>query len=278
MKTHILSIDCPDQKGIVHHITGVLFRHGLNVVSNGEHVDHEAGRFFMRTEFEGEQAQLPSLGELKSVLPAEHNLRLVEKRKKNIVIMVSKEPHCLGDLLIRHAFDALQANILAVVGNHDRLQPLVEKFGIPYHFITHEGKERAQHEAEIMQVLDGYAPEYVVLAKYMRVLSEAVVARYKHRMVNIHHSFLPAFIGANPYRQAYERGVKIIGATAHLVTTDLDEGPIIAQSVIPVDHTHSARDMSQAGADVEKNVLSKALKLVLDDRVHVHGNRTVIFD
>lgn len=278
MKTHILCIDCPDQKGIVHHITGVLFRHGLNVVSNDEHVDHEAGRFFMRTEFEGEQSQLPSLSELKAVLPAEHNLRLVEKRKKNIVIMVSKEPHCLGDLLIRHAFDALQANVLAVVGNHDRLQSLVEKFGIPYHFVTHEGRERAQHEAEIMKVLEGYAPEYIVLAKYMRVLSETVVNRYRHRMVNIHHSFLPAFIGANPYRQAYERGVKIIGATAHFVTSDLDEGPIIAQSVIPVSHTHSARDMAQAGADVEKNVLAQALKLVLDDRVMVDGNRTVIFD
>lgn len=278
MKTHILCIDCPDQKGIVHQITGVLYRHGLNVISNGEHVDHAAGRFFMRTEFMGEQSQLPGLSELKAVLPAEHNLRLVEKRKKNIVIMVSREPHCLGDLLIRHAFDALQANVLAVVGNHDRLQPLVEKFGIPYHFVTHEGKERVQHEAEISAAVAHYAPEYIVLAKYMRVLSEGFVNQYKHRMINIHHSFLPAFIGANPYRQAYERGVKIVGATAHYVTTDLDEGPIIAQSVIPVNQTHDAKEMAQAGADVEKNVLAQALKLVLDDRVFVHGNRTVIFD
>jgi len=278
LKSYILSIDCPDRKGLVHQVTGVLFKHGLNIVSNGEYVDHEHARFFMRTEFMGGPAELPGLDELRAVLPEGHSLRLAEKRKKNIVLLVTREPHCLGDLLIRHTFDGLPANILAVVGNHDRLRPLVEKFGIPYHFVPHEGKEREAHEGEIQETVARYAPEYVVLAKYMRVLSAAFVERYRHRMLNIHHSFLPAFIGASPYRQAFERGVKIIGATAHFVTTDLDEGPIVAQDVIPVDHTHSAKDMAQAGLDVEKIVLAKALRLILDDRVFVFGNRTVIFD
>jgi formyltetrahydrofolate deformylase len=154
----------------------------------------------------------------------------------------------------------------------------VEKFGVSFHHIGHEGKSREDHEDELTQALDAYSPEYVVLAKYMRILSPAFIARFPHRIVNIHHSFLPAFVGAKPYEKAYKRGVKIIGATAHFVDDNLDEGPIIAQSVIPVTHTHSASDMAQAGKDVEKIVLARALKLVVEDRVFVSGNKTVIFD
>jgi len=278
MKNYVLSIDCPDETGIVHKITGVLFRRGLNIVANGEFVDHKAGRFFMRTEFSGEPASLPDIEDFGGVLPAGHNLRLAERRKKNIVIMVTKEPHCLGDLLIRHAFENIEANVLAVVGSDDLLRPLTEKFEVPFHFAGHESKSRQEHEEEVLGILKQYSPEYVVMAKYMRILSEAFTARYPFRMINIHHSFLPAFAGANPYRQAYERGVKIIGATAHFVTKDLDEGPIIAQSVIPVDHTHSWKDMAQAGRDVETIVLARALKLVFEDRVFVQGQRTIIFD
>ena len=278
MKTYILSIDCSDETGLVHKITGVLFRHGLNIVANGEFVDHDAGRFFMRTEFTGEPSQLPGLDAFRGILPADHNLRLAEKRKKNIVIMVTKEPHCLGDLLIRHAFENIEANVLAVLGNHDLLKPLTEKFGVPFHLVSHENKSREQHEQDVLAVLAQYSPEYVVMAKYMRILSDAFMARYPFRIVNIHHSFLPAFIGANPYRQAYERGVKIVGATAHFATKDLDEGPIIAQNVFPVDHTHSWKDMAQAGRDVETIVLARAIKLVFEDRVFVHGHRTIIFD
>jgi formyltetrahydrofolate deformylase len=278
LKTYILSIDCPDEIGIVHKITGVLFRHGLNIVANGEFVDHQAGRFFMRTEFTGEPELLPGLDDFRGVLPAGHNLRLAEQRKKNVVIMVTTEPHCLGDLLIRHAFENIEANVLAVVGSDDLLRPLTEKFGVPFHFVSHKSKSRERHEEEMLSVLGRYSPEYIVMAKYMRILSEAFIASYPFRIVNIHHSFLPAFMGANPYRQAYERGVKIIGATAHFATKDLDEGPIIAQSVIPVDHTHSSNDMAQAGRDVETIVLARALKLVFEDRVFVRGHRTIIFD
>jgi formyltetrahydrofolate deformylase len=158
------------------------------------------------------------------------------------------------------------------------LAPLAERFGIPFHHIGHEGRDRAAHEAEILEVVERYQPDYLVLAKYMRVLTPAFVDRFVRRIVNIHHSFLPAFAGASPYQQAYERGVKIVGATAHFVTADLDQGPIIAQDVIPIDHTHGPAEIAQAGRDVEKIVLARGLRLVLQDRVFVSGNRTVIFD
>ncbi len=154
----------------------------------------------------------------------------------------------------------------------------MEQFGIPFHYISHQNLERTVHEDRVADVLAGYTPEYIVLAKYMRILSPKFVARYPDRMINIHHSFLPAFIGAKPYHQAHERGVKIIGATAHIVTDDLDTGPIIAQGVIPVNHTHTAAAMVQAGRDVEKIVLARAVKLVLEERVFLHGNRTIIFE
>lgn len=154
---------------------------------------------------------------------------------------------------------------------------MVSRFGIPFHYISHEGKTREAHDQEMSEVIDAYHPEYLVLAKYMRVLSSAFVARFPNRIINIHHSFLPAFIGANPYRQAFERGVKIIGATAHFVNTDLDEGPIIAQNVIQVNHAQGARDMAQAGRDVEKIVLAQALKLVFAEKVFVSNNKTIIF-
>jgi formyltetrahydrofolate deformylase len=182
----------------------------------------------------------------------------------------------LAELLIRYNFDELDANILAVISNYNTLQPFVSKFSIPFHYVSHEHKTREEHEEAILRTLEIYQPEYLVLAKYMRVLTPSFVAHYANQIINIHHSFLPAFIGANPYKQAYDRGVKIIGATAHFVNNNLDEGPIIAQSVKDVDHNYSAADMAREGKDVEKMVLSQALKLVFNDRVFIHGNRTVI--
>ena len=278
MTSHILLIDCADQQGLVHRITGVLFRHASNIVSNHEFVDHAAGHFFMRTECVGELDQGVVLAELQALLPPGARARFAQAGKRPLVVLATREHHCLGDLLLRHAFDELNAEIRVVVSNYATLRPLVEQFGIAFHHIAHAGLERAEHEREVWAVIDRYRPEYVVLAKYMRVLTPEFVARYRDRIINIHHSFLPAFIGANPYRQAFERGVKIIGATAHYVTDHLDEGPIIAQSVIPVDHTHSAAAMMQAGREVEKMVLAKALRLVFEERVFLHGNRTVIFE
>ena len=179
---------------------------------------------------------------------------------------------------MRHHFNELNASILAVISNYENLEELTKKFNIPFYHLTHLNHSREGHEAEIVKLIEQYKPEFLVLAKYMRVLSPDFISRFHNRIINIHHSFLPSFAGANPYNQAYERGVKIIGATAHFVTDKLDEGPIIAQSVIPVDHSHNAAEMSQAGRDVEKIVLARSLKLVFDERVFVDGNKTIIFD
>ncbi|MCF0059549.1 formyltetrahydrofolate deformylase [Dyadobacter sp. CY356] len=268
-------MDGPDHKGLIYQVTRILFEHNQNIIRNDEYVSPSA-YFFMRTEFEGETDATELLQILQKKLPAGINLRLNPKKKKDIVVLVTKEHHCLGELLLRYAFDELDANILAVFSNYNTLQPLVSKFGIPFHFITHENKTREEHEEAILRTLDVYRPEYLVLAKYMRIITPEFVNHFPDRIVNIHHSFLPAFIGANPYRQAYERGVKIIGATAHFVNNDLDEGPIIAQDVKSVDHRQTASDMSTLGRDTEKRVLTSALKLVFNDRVFIHNNRTII--
>ncbi len=278
METHILKIECADQKGLVYKITGVLFKKGLNIINNGEFVDHETKRFFMRTEYSGKADTKKIIKSLRAQLPKDAVVSLGKDRKKDVVVFATKEHHCLGDLLLRHAYGELHANILAVISNHNDLEPLAKQFGIPYQYISNEGKAAKAHEAAILKTLSRYQPEYIVLAKYMRILSASFVSQFENRIINIHHSFLPAFTGANPYQQAADRGVKIIGATAHYVTPELDKGPIIAQEVVPVDHSHSVFDMTQAGRDAEKIVLAKALGLVLEDRIFVSGNKTIIFD
>ncbi len=255
----------------------VLLNFGVNIEKNDEYVDVENGKFFMRTEFAGDVDTQNLKKELLSVLPENADVNLKQKKRKNIVILCTKEAHCLGDILIRHHSDELDANILAVVSNYAELGSLVEKFNIPYHAVSHEGISRDEHENRVREVLAGYDFDYMVLAKYMRILSPNFVGHYQHKIVNIHHSFLPAFIGANPYKQAYERGVKIIGATAHFVNDNLDEGPIIAQDVAHIDHSYSWKDMQKRGRDIEKIVLARALETVLQDRVFVYGNKTVIF-
>jgi len=275
---YILRIDCPDEKGLVHKITGVLYHNDLNIIRTDEFVDRESAYFFMRIEFAGNTDENKIISGLIGVLPSNSNISLNKAHKKNIIILATKEHHCLGDLLIRYHFNELNANILAVISNHEILRSLTEKFDIPFHFVPHEGKSREEHESEVLHIINAYHPDFLVLAKYMRVLTANFAAHFPNKIVNIHHSFLPAFIGANPYRQAYQRGVKIIGATAHFVNENLDEGPIIAQSVIPVDHTENAMDMARLGRDVEKIVLAKALKLVFEDRVFVKDNKTVIFE
>ena len=254
----------------------MLYRHGMNIIRNSEFVDPETNRFFMRTEFSGEWDEARLEADLREALPEGAVVRSSPAVDRDVVVMATKEHHVLGELLMRHAFGELGGRIHAVIANHATLEPLVRQHGIPFHHVTHEARTRVEHEAEVLRVLEGYDPEYIVLAKYMRVLSPEFVARYPNRIVNIHHSFLPAFAGASPYRQAYERGVKIIGATAHFVTDYLDEGPILAQGTIPVDHTHTAADMAHAGRDVEKIVLARALKLVFEDRVFLNGFRSVI--
>jgi formyltetrahydrofolate deformylase len=276
--THTILIDCSDAKGLVHKITGVLYHNNLNVISNHEFVEDVTNRFFMRTEIAGEMDAERIQNGLQGILPPDAHISIAKKTKKKVVMLVTKEHHCVGELLIRHHFGELNADIVAVIGNHNVLQDFIEKFNIPFHFISHENKTRKEHEWEVLARINEFQPDYIILAKYMRILSGDFVKHYPNRLVNIHHSFLPAFIGANPYRQAHERGVKIIGATAHFVNDNLDEGPIIMQNVIPTDHTHNPQEMAQMGRDVEKLVLAKALKLVFEDRVFVNGNKTIIFD
>lgn len=278
MQSTTLLIECTDRPGLVHAISGVLFHHGLNVVGNHEFVDRPTSRFFMRTEFDGAVDRVRLITEIRAVLPRDGITRLSQPDPKRVIVLASKEHHCLADILIRHSFHELNASAQAVVSNHPLLEPLVRKFELPFHCVPSDGTSRESQEEALLAVLDRYQCDYLVLAKYMRVLSPDFVARFPARIVNIHHSFLPAFVGARPYHQAFDRGVKVIGATAHFVTNELDAGPIIVQQVVSVDHSQSAEDLVNAGRDVEQMVLSRALKLVFEDRVFLCGNRTVIFD
>jgi len=270
-------IDCIDAKGLVYHFSKVFFDRDLNVDNNREFVDKERGKFFMRSVVTGDFDIDELHNGLMAVAPSDAHIRVIEPKPKKIVLLATKESHCLGDILIRWAAGQLEADIEAVISNRDNLRDLTRRFDIPFLYIPSDDIERVDHEMQISNVLKGLDFDYIVLAKYMRILSADFVHQYPEKIINIHHSFLPAFIGANPYRQAHERGVKIIGATAHFVTTDLDEGPIISQDVIPVNHRLEWRDMQRAGQDVEKIVLARALSFVLNDRVFVNDNKTIVF-
>ncbi|HKK26240.1 MAG TPA: formyltetrahydrofolate deformylase [Gracilimonas sp.] len=273
-----LLIDCQDAKGLIHLVTDIIYQHDLNIVLNREFVEHQSQHFFMRTVIEGAFNPESLISKLRQALPENANIRLSSHQNKDVIVMATKEHHVLGDLLIRNEFDENRANIQAVISNHEDLRQFVERFDIPFHVISHEDKDRKVHEKEILALLANYKPDYIFLAKYMRIFTPEFIGIYKHQLVNIHHSFLPAFVGAKPYKQAYDRGVKIIGATAHYVTDDLDEGPIIFQSTTPVDHRYDANEMSQAGREIESKVMAEAAKLVLDDKVFIYGNKTVILD
>ncbi len=273
---YILLIDTSDEKGLVYNVSKILFEYGLNIENNSEYVDKEVNKFFMRTVLSGEVDESELLADIKEILPNDAHVKLSTKQKKDIVILATKETHCLGDILIRYHSGELKANIKAVVANHETLKDLVEKFDIPFVCVSHEGLSREDHEQKVIEAIKEFDYELIVLAKYMRILTPTFVKTFPKQILNIHHSFLPAFIGANPYKQAFQRGVKLIGATAHYVTDDLDEGPIIAQDIVRVDHTFSWQNMRDAGRNVEKVVLSNALNLLLKDKVFIYGNKTVV--
>ncbi|EMU2477056.1 formyltetrahydrofolate deformylase [Campylobacter upsaliensis] len=272
---YVLKICTKDAKGLIYRIADVIFKYHINIIKNDEFVGEEM--FFFRALLEGEFEPKAFVGTLEAMLGEGALIELHEKRKKDIVIFATKESHCLGDLLIRHYSNELEANIKAVISNHNELKDLVDKFNIPYHLISAENTSREEQEGRVLECLENYQFDYLVLAKYMRILSPNFVKHFEGRIINIHHSFLPAFIGANPYKQAFERGVKIIGATAHFVNNNLDEGPIITQDVININHEFSWKQMQEAGRNVEKNVLSHALDLVFEDRIFIHKNKTIIF-
>jgi formyltetrahydrofolate deformylase len=274
----VILIQCKDQVGLVAVITSMLAKLKVNIISMREHVDTVDNRFFVRVVTEG--ITNPALIEqlLQEVLPEEAEINVNPVPEKKVVVMVTKEYHCLGDILIRNHFKTLGARVQCVIGNHRTLEDICKRFDVPFHFISHENMEKAAFESAMLDVIKQYQANYLVLAKFMRILSPSFVEKFGLKIINIHHSFLPAFIGANPYRQAYERGVKLIGATAHFVTNQLDEGPIIAQQIIPVTHSFTTTDMVRAGKEIETAVLARALQLIFEDRVFVFKNKTVVFE
>jgi len=273
----IIIIQCNDRVGLVADISRILSETQLNIVSMREHVDKVEHQFFMRLEVDGSAEEIRLKERMQRILPEGAIIQVNPVPDKKIVVMVTKEYHCLADILVRNSFGTLGATVLCVIGNHTTLQKICDRFEVPFFLVPyHENKEIS--EQEIISRIKTYSPDYVVLAKFMRILSPKFVSNFPNKVINIHHSFLPAFAGANPYRQAFERGVKLIGATAHFVTDDLDEGPIIAQQIIPVNHSFTAADMVNSGKEIETAVLAKALRLVLSDRVFVYKNKTVVFE
>jgi len=279
MEQTLILIHCNDSVGLVSSIAHVLAAYELNIITMREYVDESTKQFFSRVICTGKTIEPEGLKlKLEAVLPKGAQVKVNPTEQKKLAILVTKEPHCLGDTLVRYFFNTLGAEVCCVIGNYDNLREFTERFNVPFHHISHEGKTKDAFEKELHKTIYSYNPDYVVLAKFMRILSATFVAHYRGRIINIHHSFLPAFIGANPYQQAYTRGVKLIGATAHFVTDDLDQGPIIAQDIKPVNHSYTAEDMRKAGKEIEKSVLSKAISLAIEDRVFITGNKTVVFD
>lgn len=274
----IIVIQCKDKVGLVAAIAGVLANEGVNIVAMREHVDVAEERFFARLQVQKNVDAASLQQKLTAVLPVGAQVHVNPLPEKKLAVLVTKEYHCLSDILIRNHFRTLGASVECVVGNHPDLEDICRRFEIPFHFIGHEGKTKEAFEQHLQTCLQQYSFDYIALAKFMRILSPEFIAAFPGQVINIHHSFLPAFIGANPYKKAFERGVKLIGATAHFVTNDLDEGPIIAQQIIPVSHNHTAADMVRAGKEIETAVFAKALQLVFEDRVFVYKNKTVVFE
>lgn len=274
----IIVIHCKDQVGLVAAITGVLSKLEINIISMREYVDMNDRYFFARLEVDFYPETQTLKNSLLQSLPRGTSLDIITNPGKKILVLATREHHCLSDILVRHHFNTLGAEIGCVIANHDNLRDIAQRFNIPFFHISSEGKTKAEYENELMEKINEYEFDYIVLAKFMRILSPEFVKNYLGKIINIHHSFLPAFIGANPYKKAFERGVKLIGATAHFVTNDLDEGPIIAQKTIPVTHAYTLSKMINSGKEIETAVLSEALKLVLEDRVFIYQNKTVVFE
>lgn len=273
----VLKITCTDTEGLIYHVTKCLYNAGLNIIRNDEYVDTEKKRFFMRTEYEGGNGTSQIKNQLKSWLPDNAEIDFIPDRRRKIILMVSKEHHCLNDIVSRCDNNDLPADIQCIISNHSTLRKTATRYNIPFHFVDHKGLTRTEHESQVSAIIEGYEMDYIILAKYMRILSGNFVGQFSHQMINIHHSFLPAFKGARPYNQAFKRGVKVIGASAHFVSEDLDEGPIIEQDTIRISHGYSPRELAKAGKDVEKIVLARALDLVFRERVFIHGNKTIVF-
>jgi len=283
----ILLISCPDRKGEVATIADFVFRHGGNILHADEHADEESGLFLMRVEFDPKdfdidllQSDLADFDRQFSPIAAAFNMkwRLAQSsQRQRMIILVSKYDHCLVDLLYRHKNGELACDIPLIISNHADNQALADFYNIPYAVVATSKDNRGEAEARIHSLIDRHKPDFMVLARYMQILSNEFVNRYPQRIINIHHSFLPAFVGARPYHQAFERGVKLIGATSHYVTEVLDDGPIIEQDVVRVSHRDTVEDLVRKGRDLEKVVLSRAVRWHVENRVLLYGNKTVVF-
>jgi formyltetrahydrofolate deformylase len=283
----ILLISCPDQKGEVASIAEFVYRHGGNILHADEHADEESGLFLIRVEFDPKDFDI-DLADKNLADFSKHFSPVAEKfhmkwrlaqnsHRPRMIIFVSKYDHCLVDLLYRHHSGELACDIPLIISNHPDNQPIADFYKIPYVVIRIDKDIKNEAEVRIQSLIDQAKPDFLVLARYMQILSNEFVNRYPQRIINIHHSFLPAFIGARPYHQAFERGVKLIGATSHYVTEVLDDGPIIEQDVVRVSHRDTVEDLIRKGRDLEKVVLSRAVRWHVENRVLVYGNKTVVF-
>ncbi len=281
MSTYTLTVTCPSTRGIVAAISGYLADKGCNITDSAQFDDPGTGMFFMRTSFNSEEGEtLEALREAFGAVAAPFSMDWAihdDAQKMKVIIMVSRFGHCLNDLLYRWRIGALPIEIVAVISNHLDYQKVVVNHDIPFHHIKVTKENKPQAEQRIMDVVEETGAELVVLARYMQVLSDAMCKKMAGRIINIHHSFLPSFKGANPYKQAFERGVKLIGATAHFVTADLDEGPIIEQDTVRVTHAQSGEDYVSLGRDVEAQVFARAIHAYIHHRVLMNGNKTVVF-
>ena len=278
--TYILTLSCPDRPGIVHAVSGFLLEHGGNIEEAAQFNDAGNGLFFMRVQFACAQAEPDALRAQLAALAERFGMRWqlhAASQPMRTVIFVSREGHCLNDLLFRWKSGLLPLHIAAIVSNHRDFYQLAASYNVPFHHIAVSKANKAQAEARQLEIIESEGAELVVLARYMQILSDELCRHLAGRAINIHHSFLPSFKGARPYGQAHERGVKLIGATAHYVTADLDEGPIIEQDVARVDHGKTVEDLTAIGRDTESQVLARAVKWHSEHRVLLSGQRTVVF-
>jgi formyltetrahydrofolate deformylase len=278
--TYILTLSCPDRTGIVHAVSGFLLERGGNIEEAAQYNDHDTGLFFMRVQFACAQADGETLnaqwGQFAQTFNMQWDLHATSQPMRT-VLMVSKEGHCLNDLLFRWKSGLLPLDIRAIVSNHREFYQLAASYNVPFHHIPVTKDNKVQAEAKQYEIIQAEGAELVVLARYMQILSDDLCRKLAGRAINIHHSFLPSFKGAKPYHQAHDRGVKLIGATAHYVTADLDEGPIIEQDVARVDHSKTVEDLTAQGRDTESQVLARAVKWHSEHRVLINGHKTVIF-
>ena len=277
---YILTLSCPDRLGLVHAVSGFLLEHGGNIEEAAQYNDHDTGLFFMRVQFACDQHDSATLKARLQAFAEPHQMRWslhATNQPVKTVLMVSKEGHCLNDLLFRCKSGLLPIDIRAIISNHRDFYQLAASYNVPFHHIPVTAATKAQAESRQLEIIEAEGAELVVLARYMQILSLDLCQKLAGRAINIHHSFLPSFKGAKPYYQAHARGVKLIGATAHYVTADLDEGPIIEQDVARVDHALSAEDLTAVGRDVECVVLARAVRWHVEHRVLMNGHKTVVF-